>query len=136
MGQREHRCEVCTENPAITRPSRRCNGLKPVDIPAIPRRTVYRVSAPGPHPYALGDAMVNGGTEHKNNKTRHRLRRKAFMVSPAGFEPATPGLEEPHSGVYGIARMSRSPWPSTNSGLRISILSLLKWPVRFVVTPW
>ena len=33
------------------------------------------------------------------------------MVSPAGFEPATPGLEVPHSGVYSVAPIPRSPFP-------------------------
>lgn len=103
MDQREPLCELWTENPAITRPSRGCNGLKSVDIPAIPRRTVYRVPPTGPHPQALGDAMVGGGTEHKNNKPGNLLRYMAFMVSPAGVEPATPGLEEPNSCVYGVA---------------------------------
>ncbi len=59
------------------------------------------------------------------------------MVSPAGFEPATPGLEEPHSGVYSVAPMPRSPCLSTNSGLRVSTLSLSKYPFHgFVVTLW
>ena len=40
------------------------------------------------------------------------------MVSPAGFEPATPELEEPHSGVFGDASMPWNPCASTDLGLR------------------
>ena len=31
------------------------------------------------------------------------------MVSPAGFEPATPGLEGPHFGVSGVFPMRYNP---------------------------
>jgi len=87
MHQCEHRWELWTVNPAPTRPSHRCNGLEPVDITARPRWTVYPVSPTGPPPSALGDAEVDDGTEHKHNKASNHLRRKAFVVSLAGFEP-------------------------------------------------
>ncbi len=82
---------------------------------ALPRQTVYRVPRVGPHLSALGDAGVAGRTEHQNHNTRNRSRGKVFMVSPAGFEPATPGLEEQHSGVYGVAPMRCSPCAATKS---------------------
>ena len=63
-----------TENPACTSPLRRYNGLESVDFTAVPRRTVYRAPPAGPHPWALGDAGVDGGTEHKHDKSRNRLR--------------------------------------------------------------
>ena len=126
-----------TENPACTRPLRRYDSPESGAITARPRRTVYPVSPTGPPLSALGDAEVDDRTEHQHNKARNRLRSMVFMVSPAGFEPATPGLEEPHSGVYSVAPMPRSPCLSTNSGLRVSTLSLSKYPFHgFVVTPW
>ena len=69
-------------------------------------------------PWALGDGVVGGQPSHQNNKTRNRLWRKAFMVSPAGFEPATPGLEDPHSGVYEVSPMRYNPCISTYPGSR------------------
>ena len=74
--------------------------------------------------------MVNGGTEHKNNKTRNRLRRKAFMVSPAGFEPATPGLEGPHFGVSGVSLMPSNPYTSTDPGFRSIYAVAPQTPIR------
>ncbi len=40
------------------------------------------------------------------------------MVSPAGFEPATPGLEGPHFGVSGVFPMRCNACASTDSGFR------------------
>ena len=51
------------------------------------------------------------------------------MVSPAGFEPATPGLEEPHSCVYSVAPMPRSPCLSTNSGVGVVYAVATKTPI-------
>ncbi len=38
------------------------------------------------------------------------------MVSPAGFEPATPGLEGPHSRVYEVAPVRWNPCIATDPG--------------------
>ncbi len=90
-----HCRHIVTQNPACTRPRRRDNRLESRTINPLPRRTVYRISPTDLHPQALGDAVVDRGTENKNIKTRNRLRGKAFMVSPAGFEPVTTGIRRP-----------------------------------------
>ena len=40
------------------------------------------------------------------------------MVSPAGFEPATPGLEGLHFGVSGVFQMRCNPYISAIPGFR------------------
>jgi len=79
-------------------PSPRCNRVEFVNITAIPGPTVGRVSPTGRRPYALGDAMVDAGTEHQPNKARNHLPGKVFMVFPAGFEPAASGIRRPACG--------------------------------------
>ena len=53
------------------------------------------------------------------------------MVSPAGFEPATPGLEGPHFGVSGVFPMRSTPCISTDPGLRsiyvVAPKTLIPW---------
>jgi len=78
--------------PKIPRALRRYDSPESGAITARPRRTVYPVSPTGPPLSALGDAEVDDGTEHQHNKARNRLRSMVFMVSPAGFEPATTGI--------------------------------------------
>ncbi len=53
------------------------------------------------------------------------------MVSPAGFEPATPGLEGPHFGVSGVFPMRYTPRISTDPGFRSIYAIALKTPI-----PW
>ena len=72
---------------------------------------------------------MDGGTEHKYNKTRYRVRGKAFMVLPAGFEPATPGLEEPHFGVSGVFQMRCNPYISAITGFRSIYAVAPKTPI-------
>ena len=110
-------------------PSLRSSGVR--IITAFPQRTVYPVSPTQLHPQALGAAAVGGTPERKHNKARNRLRGKDFMVSPAGFEPATPGVEEPHSGVYGDASMLYNPYRSPIPGFRSIYAVAPKTPV-----PW
>ena len=45
-----------------------CTSLESGTITAVPRPTVYRVSPTEPHPQALGDAVVDQGTENKDDK--------------------------------------------------------------------
>jgi len=86
--------------------------------PRSPRRTVYRVSPTGPHPSALGDAAMDGGTEHKNNKSRNRLQGTAFMMSPAGFEPATTGIRR--TGLECLECRTDAPKSLSTNGFRIA----------------
>ena len=53
------------------------------------------------------------------------------MVSPAGFEPATPGLEGPHFGVSGVFPMRYTPYISTDPGFRSIYAVAPKTPI-----PW
>jgi len=51
------------------------------------------------------------------------------MVSPAGFEPATPGLEGPHAGIYDVAPIRWSLCLSTNSGIGVVDAVAPKTPI-------
>ncbi len=57
---------------------------------------------------SLGDGVVDGEAEHKHRKTRNRLRGKVFMVSPAGFEPATTRIRRTTLVTRGIDALESS----------------------------
>lgn len=58
------------------------------------------------------------GIRRKIKNPQSRVGCGFLVVPPAGFELATPGLEETNSSVYGVAPMRWSPCPPTKSGLR------------------